>query len=87
MPRNRYRYDLVKRTSKDSTQIVYGRVTSREPEVRKRERQEGKDFDELRVVGSRASWTTARSWETDALPIYRRGHRGNKPKYSIRLSG
>ena len=76
-PRDTQTYDLKK-----GKEVVY-RGTTSDPDRREREhRRAGLDFDRLVTTSRRITADGAKRREAEKLATYRRGHKGENPKYN-----
>ena len=80
--RNTVTYDL-----KQGRRVVY-RGTTNNPERREKEhRDEGKQFDHLKVTSRRMTEGGATRKEAQNLETFRRGHSGENPTYNKERDG
>lgn len=75
--RNTYRYKL----NQGGKVVQYG-ITD-DPERRKQEhKDDGKQFNQMKIVGPIVTRDSAERWEEERLESYRRTHRGRNPRYN-----
>lgn len=73
--------DTSRYTLWDGQRKVYIGVTN-DPQRRRDEHRQDKEFDRMKIEGTKVSKGTALEWEQGAIDEYRRGHGGNPPKYN-----
>ena len=75
-------YDLIR-----NRKIVYRGIT-KDPERREEEhREEGKNFNQLKVTSPKLTPESAKGREEQNLENFRRTHRGKNPSYNEDLDG
>lgn len=74
--RTHYKYELY-----DERKLVYVGITN-DPNRRKQEHSQDKQFTRMQLVGHRSTKESARDWEANRLATYRKNHNDNNPQHN-----
>lgn len=79
--RNTSKYELTR-----GNKVVYVGITDN-PTEREAQHRQDKDFDKMRIIGSKSTRSGAEQWETDRIQTYMKNHGGETPEYNKNSTG